>query len=82
MSQVGLRELRQDASGVVRRVEQRESIDITVAERLAARLVPVAPQHWLGWDEVAGIFEGPADPTWERDREQVDQTVTDPWNAG
>jgi prevent-host-death family protein len=81
VSHVGLRELRQDASGIVRRVEQGESVDITVAGRLAARLVPIAPQHWLGWGEVASIFDGPADADWPWDREQVDQSLDDPWEV-
>lgn len=40
MASVGIRELRQNASEVVRRVEAGEEIDVTVNGRLAARLVP------------------------------------------
>lgn len=39
---VGLRELRQNASELVRRVESGEEIEITVAGRPGARLVPSA----------------------------------------
>ncbi|MCP2255258.1 prevent-host-death family protein [Prauserella aidingensis] len=39
---VGLRELRQDASELVRRVEAGAEVTITVAGRPSARLVPVA----------------------------------------
>jgi prevent-host-death family protein len=45
---VGIRELRQNASEVVRRVEAGEEIDVTVNGRLAARLIPPsrqAPPH-------------------------------------
>jgi prevent-host-death family protein len=45
MATVGLRELRQAASELVRRVENGEEIDITVAGRLAARIVPAAPKE-------------------------------------
>jgi prevent-host-death family protein len=76
---VGLRELRQDASELVRRVEAGEEIDITVAGRLAARLVPARPQRWRRWDDIAALFNGPPDPAWERDRAVVDQSVNDPW---
>jgi prevent-host-death family protein len=40
---VGLRELRQPASELVRRVEAGEEITITVAGRPSARLVAVTP---------------------------------------
>ena len=78
---VGLRELRQDASELVRRVEAGEEIDITVAGRLAARLVPAAPKRWQRWSDIASLFTGPPDPNWERDRDLIDQTVDGPWNG-
>jgi prevent-host-death family protein len=80
MGTVGLRELRQDASELVRRVESGEQIDITVAGRLAARMVPVAPKRWQSWDAIADLFTGPADPDWTRDNELIDQTVSNPWD--
>lgn len=76
---MGLRELRQDASELVRRVEGGEEIDITVAGRLAARMVPAAPTRWQRWDDVADVFSGPPDRDWERDRELIDQSVSNPW---
>jgi prevent-host-death family protein len=82
MDTVGLRELRQDASEIVRRVENGEQIDITVSGRLAARLVPATPKTWRRWDEVASVFAGPADPAWAGDRELVDPALADPWERG
>jgi len=79
MTTVGLRELRQDASDLVRRVENGEEIEITVAGRLAARLVPAAPRRWQRWIDVADLFAGRPDPDWERDRALIDQSVTNPW---
>lgn len=79
MDTVGLRELRQDASELIRRVETGEQIDITVAGRLAARIVPVTPKRWQTWDAVADLFHGPADTSWHADRELVDQSITNPW---
>jgi len=78
MTTVGLRELRQDASDLVRRVEDGEEIDITVAGRLAARLVPATPGRWQRWSDIAHLFAGRPDPDWERDRALVDQPVTNP----
>lgn len=80
MGVVGLRELRQDASELVRRVEAGEEIDITVSGRLAARLVPATPRRWLRWEDIADAFVGRSDPNWEHDRDLIDQSVADPWN--
>lgn len=80
MERVGLRELRQDASELVRRVERGEQIDITVAGRLAARMVPIAPKRWQTWAAVADLFDGAHDHDWQRDRDLVDQAVVNPWD--
>jgi prevent-host-death family protein len=79
MATVGLRELRQDASELVRRAERGEEIDITVAGRLAARIVPATPKRWQRWDDIAEVFTGRPDPDWERDRDLIDQSITNPW---
>lgn len=79
MATVGLRELRQDASELVRRVEGGEEIEITVSGRPAARLVPATPRRWLHWDDIADAFVGRPDPEWDHDRELIDQTFEDPW---
>jgi len=79
MTTVGLRELRQDASELVRRVERGEEIQITVAGRLAARMVPAAPRRWQRWDDIADVFAGLPDPDWERDRSLIDQAASNPW---
>lgn len=71
--------MRQDASDLVRRVEDGEEIDITVAGRLAARLVPATPRRWQRWDVVAAVFAGRADPDWERDRDMIDHSLANPW---
>lgn len=76
---MGLRELRQDASDLVRRAQAGEEIIITVSGRPSARLVPPGPAQWRRWGDVAEMFTGPADPDWERDRELVGDDLTDPW---
>lgn len=77
---VGLRELRQDASELVRRVEQGEEIVITVAGRPTARLVPARPARWRRWSDFDELFRGPADADWDHDRQLVDDELRDPWN--
>lgn len=76
---VGLRELRQNASELVRRVEEGE--EITVAGRAGARLVPAAPRTWRRWADVTELFAGPADPAWDADRETIAHQVRDPSTA-
>jgi prevent-host-death family protein len=78
---VGLRELRQNASDLVRRVEEGEEITITVAGRPGARLLPATPRAWRRWSDVAELFAGPADPTWDVDRDEIAHDVRDPWTA-
>jgi prevent-host-death family protein len=80
MAVVGLRELRQDASELVRRVEAGEEMVITVAGREAARLVPAMPRSWRRWNEIADLFAGPADEAWASDRELIDGDLVDPWS--
>jgi prevent-host-death family protein len=80
MAVVGLRELRQQASELVRRVEAGEEVTITVAGRPSARLVPVVPRSWRTYTEVADLFDGPADPEWSADRDRVDDVLRDPWS--
>lgn len=82
MVTVGLRELRQNASELVRKVESGEEIDITVSGRLAARMVPPTPRRWQHWADIAGLFDGPADPDWERDMGALDPSLRDPWERG
>jgi prevent-host-death family protein len=67
MSTVGLRELRQQASELVRRVEAGEEVTITVAGRPSARLVAAERRSWRQWDE--------------HDRDRIDQQLRDPWTA-
>ena len=81
MTTVGLRELRQHASDLLRRAEAGEEVTISVAGRPSVRLVPVSPRRWRTRDEIAELFDGPEDTTWERDRDLVDQQVTDPWSS-
>lgn len=81
MDTVGLRELRQDASALVRRVQSGEAITITVAGRPSARLAPVTEANrWCRWDELADLFNGSDDPAWEHDRDLVDDGVRNPWD--
>ncbi|QKT06174.1 type II toxin-antitoxin system Phd/YefM family antitoxin [Gordonia sp. X0973] len=80
METVGLRELRQNASDLVRRVEGGEEITITVSGRASARLVSAGTKTWRDWDAVEKLFAGPGDPDWESDRDLIDPGLSDPWD--
>jgi prevent-host-death family protein len=80
VSEVGLRELRQHASDLVRRAEAGERVTITVAGRPAAVIGPAAFSAWRHWDDIAVIFDRPSDPDWAADGSVVDQSLVDPWD--
>ena len=46
MSTVGVRELRQNASEILREAEAGESATVTVAGRPVARIVPIGAEQW------------------------------------
>jgi prevent-host-death family protein len=76
---VGLRELRQQASELVRRVEAGERVVITVSGRPAAVLTPPARSAWRTFDEIAELFDGRGDAGWHADRDRLDGEPRDPW---
>ncbi len=81
MIDVGLRELRQNASELVRRAENGETMTITVAGRPAAVLAPVAARTWRRWADVAEALAVPVDGDWASDMELLDQGPADPWGG-
>lgn len=81
MGTAGLRELRQQASELLRRVEAGEEVTITVAGRPSARLVPISPQTWRTYTDVADVFSGQPDPEWDTDRDRIDQQLRARWST-
>ena len=79
MTEVGLRELRQNASELVRRAEAGQATTITVSGRPAAVLGPVSGRRWVSWADVEGVFGMPADADWAADRDLLDPAPADPW---
>jgi prevent-host-death family protein len=80
VTEVGLRELRQQASELVRRVEAGEEVTITVAGRPSVRMVRAAPRAWRSYSVVAEVFDGPADAEWATDRARIDDELHDRWS--
>ncbi|MDQ3480167.1 MAG: type II toxin-antitoxin system prevent-host-death family antitoxin [Actinomycetota bacterium] len=81
MTTLGLRELRQHASELVRRAEIGESLIITVSGRPAAVLGPYVRGTWRTFAEVRDVFESPTDPGWSLELGGFDETLRDPWQG-
>ena len=77
--EVGLREMRQSASELVRRAEAGEQLIITVAGRPAAVLGPIQPRRWRQWDEIADMFRIPLDVGLAQHLCMLDSQPRDPW---
>jgi prevent-host-death family protein len=80
MVDVPARELRNDVSGVLRRVEAGERLRVTVSGRPVAELVPLPTRpHTVPWDEFRRALEGAqADPGLSAQlRELVPDTTDD-----
>jgi prevent-host-death family protein len=78
-AEVGLREMRQSASELVRRAEAGERLTITVAGRPAAVLGPIQPRRWRQWEEIADLYRTPIGPGLAQDLDQLDNELRDPW---
>ncbi len=81
---VGLREMRQEASELVRRVQAGEEILVTISGRPAARLVPVGRSRWRNVREVGYLFDEPTDPSWAEEHSGrsgvLEGAPQDPWD--
>jgi prevent-host-death family protein len=81
MGTIGVRELRQNASEILREVESGTVTTVTVSGRPVAQIVPIRSGHWTTWDQVASVFSMPVDPTLDADlREFGAQGISDPWD--
>jgi prevent-host-death family protein len=76
---VGLRELRQHASDVIRRVESGERVTVTVSGRSVAEIGPVLESTWRRYDEIAGLWVGAR--YGELDRDAFDESLRDPFDG-
>lgn len=80
MKMVGIRELRQNASEIIREAEQGEEITVTVSGRPAVRLIPVQGRKtWNTYEEIKELFELPEVVRTDSERDAFDRTIVDPW---
>ena len=81
MSTIGVRELRQSASEILRGVEAGHPATVTVAGRPVARLVPLRNAEWTTWERIQEVFDTPTDRTWEDERRAFGAPgLDDPWS--
>ena len=78
MSTIGLRELRQRASEILREVEAGETATVTVSGRPVAQIVPLRADRWTTWERISGVYDSPTDPEWDH-RDFGEPGLTDPW---
>lgn len=82
MTEIPLRELRNDTSGVLRRVEDGERLIVTVSGRPVAQLVPLPRRkRYLTWEELTAAQADPG--LYDELREMLpDSTddIDDPWD--
>ena len=77
---MGLRELRQNASEIIRDVEAGQITLITVSGRPVAQIVPVGKRMFRTWDEIKHIWDTPTDPHWAQELRDFDAPgLDDPW---
>ncbi len=79
MATVGVRELRQNASEILRTVEAGEPTVVTVAGRPVAQIVPIRAERWTTWERVGAVFDSPTDPGWDDERRFAAAGLHDPW---
>ncbi len=81
MSVIGVRELRQSASEILKEVEAGEVATITVSGRAVAQIVPIkAKMMWTTWQHVSPVFETATDDTWDAERREAGQgDLVNPW---
>ncbi len=79
MTTAGLRELRQNASELVRLAEAGAVITVSVSGRAVAELGPAHRDRWRSWSDSAAVFDGADDTDWADERERVDQEPYNPF---
>jgi prevent-host-death family protein len=87
MTEIPLRELRNDTSGVLRRVEDGEQFTVTVSGRAVAQLIPLPRRRiFIPWNEFRKMMaDSAADPgLLDELREMMPETtddIEDPWDV-
>ena len=73
------KELRNQVSEVLRRVEAGETLTVTVAGREVAEISPVRKRRWVSGSALDRIWRGPTPRGLEDDLARMDAAVVDPY---
>ena len=81
MATIPQKELRNQVSEVLRRVEAGETLTVTVAGREVAELSPVRKHRWVSGSTLARVWQGPVPEGFEDDLARMGASVVDPYGA-
>lgn len=81
MARIAQKELRNQVSEVLRRVEAGETLTVTVAGREVAELSPVRKHRWVSGSALDRVWHGPTPVELDRDIALLDASVVDPYEA-
>lgn len=79
MATIPQKELRNQVGEVLRRVEEGETLTVTVAGRPVAELGPARRRRWVSGAALAGIWRGDAPRSLESDLAGLQAEVVDPF---
>ncbi len=81
MTVIPQKELRNQVSEVLRRVEAGETLTVTVAGREVAELSPIRRHRWVSSSALNHVWQGPTPEGLEDDLTRMDAAITDPYRA-
>ena len=81
MTTIPQKELRNQVSEVLRRVEAGETFTVTVAGRPVAELGPAHRRRWVSGNALAQVWDGPAPRGLDDDLAQFGAGLTDPFGT-
>lgn len=81
MDSIPQKELRNNVSEVLRRVEGGETLTVTVSGRPAAQLSPLRPRQWVSGAALRAIWASPVPEGMEDDLERFPAQLQDPFAA-
>lgn len=81
VTDVGMRELRQNPAPVLREVEGGAEVTVLVNGRAVARIVPLEAPAWVAGERAERIYGTTVDPGWEDELRatRTEDFVDDPW---
>ena len=81
MTTIPQKELRNQVSEVLRRVEAGETLTVTVAGRPVAELTPVRKHRWVSGPALERVWTGPAPQGLEDDLAGMEASVDNPYES-